>query len=232
MVNKDSKNNTFLRRKSNLLINSLAFMCYLIVLVLLFSALINLNIIDNNEQKIYSVDELEHIADTKYDCILILGAGVRKDGSPTPMLMDRLIAGYNAFLQDTSSIILLSGDSENADYRETVAMKNALIEMGVPEQNILCDGYGLSTYESIWRASNVYHYNKIIIISQKYHLYRALYIANELGMTAIGVDGALQGYSKQPIYSTREYLARLKDVFYTELNSGPKYVEFWEESNE
>ena len=111
-------------------------------------------------------------------------------------------------------------------------MKKFLLDKEISEEDIICDGYGLSTYESIWRAKNVYGYNKILIVSQKYHLYRAIYIANELGMTAYGIDGALTTYGKQPLYNLREYLARLKDVFYTEMRHNPKYIEKWGMENE
>ena len=111
-------------------------------------------------------------------------------------------------------------------------MKQFLIDKGISEDNIISDGYGLSTYESIWRAKNVYGYNKILIISQKYHLHRAIYIAQKLGITAYGVDGALTSYGKQPIYSFREYLARIKDMLYSEIKPLPKYAEVWREVNE
>jgi vancomycin permeability regulator SanA len=104
--------------------------------------------------------------------------------------------------------------------------------MGVAEESIICDGYGLSTYESIWRAKNVYGYKRILIISQKYHLYRAIYIAQELGLEAYGLDAALQGYAKQPIYNLREYLARIKDMIYAELCPTPQYTQRWENFNE
>lgn len=213
--------------KSNIL-KSTEFMLYLLALLALFIAVINVNIVLNFKDKIYSSDNIEYVSQD-YDCILILGAGVRTDGSPSPMLYDRLQTGKSAFIDGKSNVILVSGDSEHNNYTETVTMKNELIGMGIEESNIISDGYGLSTYESIWRAKYVYGYDKILIISQKYHLYRALYIADELEIEAIGVDSALREYGKQPIYSLREYLARLKDVFFTELRPDPIYTERWED---
>ena len=215
--------------KGNKIIESIAFALYSIALLILFVALININIVQNFDDKIYSLDRLNEITEDKYDCILILGAGVRADGTPTPMLRDRLLTGYEAYINNTDAKIFLSGDSEHDNYRETDAMKSYLLSLGVPEKNIICDGYGLSTYESIWRANNVYGYYNILIVSQKYHLYRALYISNELGINAYGLDGALELYGKQPYYTAREYLARIKDVFYAELNPDPYYTEKWVE---
>lgn len=210
---------------------SLIFIAFVVALVFLFILTVNLNIVANTNDNIYSVSETIKLSDD-FDCILILGAGVKANGTPTDMLRDRLIAGFEGYKQLKTVPVFLSGDSENSDYQETVAMKKFLLDKEISEEDIICDGYGLSTYESIWRAKNVYGYNKILIVSQKYHLYRAIYIANELGMTAYGIDGALTTYGKQPLYNLREYLARLKDVFYTEMRHNPKYIEKWGMENE
>lgn len=216
-----------LLNKKNL-IQALIFVAFLIALVFLFVLIVNLSIVANTNDNIYATDEIIKLANN-YDCILILGAGVKADGSPTAMLRDRLIAGYEAYTHLVTVPILLSGDSENNDYTETVTMKNVLLEKGVEKSKIISDGYGLSTYESIWRAKNVYGYNKILIVSQKYHLHRAIYIAHEFGMTAYGIDAALTTYGKQPIYSLREYLARIKDMIYAELRPITTYTNKWEE---
>lgn len=213
------------------LIQSLIFIAFVVALVFLFILTVNLNIVANTNDNIYSVSETIKLSDD-FDCILILGAGVKANGTPTDMLRDRLIAGFEGYKQLKTIPVFLSGDSENSNYQETVAMKKFLLDKEISEEDIICDGYGLSTYESIWRAKNVYGYNKILIVSQKYHLYRAIYIANELGMTAYGIDGALTTYGKQPLYNLREYLARLKDVFYTEMRHNPKYIEKWGMENE
>ena len=218
----------FLKLQKMNIIKSLAFALFLTVLLSLFVIVVNVNIVQNTKGKIYSLDELAAISQD-YDCILILGAGVRDDGSPSPMLYDRLYTGKSAFLDGKSNVILVSGDSEHNNYTETVTMKNELIGMEIEESNIISDGYGLSTYESIWRAKYVYGYDKILIISQKYHLHRALYIADELGIEALGIDSALREYGKQPLYTFREYLARMKDMFFTEIGPAPTYTARWED---
>lgn len=219
--------NIFVKHK-NLIFQGLIFMGFLVALIFLFVALINVNVIYNTNNRIFSKEEISNITDD-FDCILILGAGVKMDGSPTPMLRDRLLMGYEVYINNPSIPIVVSGDSENMDYCETKTMQEFLINKSVDKSDIICDGYGLSTYESIWRAKNVYGFNKILIISQKYHLYRAIYIADKLGMVAYGLDSALTDYAKQPLYSVREFFARLKDVIYSELNPNPKYLEKWEE---
>ena len=212
------------------ILHSLIFIGYIVTLVFTFVLIINLNIVSKTNDNIVSIEEINKLSND-FDCIIILGAGVKSNGTPTDMLRDRLLTGHEAY-KHLDSPILVSGDSENLDYTETTTMKQFLIDKGISEDNIISDGYGLSTYESIWRAKNVYGYNKILIISQKYHLHRAIYIAQKLGITAYGVDGALTSYGKQPIYSFREYLARIKDMLYSEIKPLPKYAEVWREVNE
>ncbi len=221
----------FCKNNRKSMLKVISYASFVLALVFLFVLIINLNIYEQTNDNIYSVDELIKISDD-FDCILILGAGVKSDGTPTDMLYDRLMAAYHAFEDGKSHYILISGDSEHSDYEETVTMKKVLNNNGIDDINIICDGYGLSTYESIYRAKNVYGYDRILIVSQKYHLHRAIYIAKQLGLEAYGLDGALRTYSKQPIYSLREYLARMKDVIYSEMMPKPKYINKWEATNE
>lgn len=226
----DKLKNMFSKNKKPIF-HSLIFIGYIFALIFLFVLIININIVSQTNNQIYSIDELNQLPN-EYDCILVLGAGVKTDGTPTPMLRDRLLTTIHAHNNQPNIPIILSGDSEDSSYTETITMKTFLTSNGISENIIICDGYGLSTYESIWRVKNVYGYNKILIVSQKYHLHRAIYIANEFGMTACGVDGALTTYKKQPLYSFREYFARIKDVFYSEMRPNPKYTEIWRKENE
>ena len=219
------------KNNCNMMLRAISFASFILALIFLFVLIINLNIVAKTNDNIYTVEELIKIPDN-FDCILILGAGVKKDGSPTDMLYDRLMVGYSAFENNKSQYILISGDSEYSHYTETVTMKKVLNEKGVEDNNIICDGYGLSTYESIWRAKNVYGFKKVLIVTQEYHLYRAIYIAQKLGIEAYGIDGALRTYGKQPIYNLREYIARIKDLIYSEMRPGAQYNEIWEEQYE
>lgn len=231
MRNIFTKITKFCKNNCNMMLKTISFASFMLALIFLFVLIINLNIVAKTNDNIYTVEELIKISDD-FDCILILGAGVKKDGSPTDMLFDRLMVGYSAFEENKSQCILISGDSEYSDYTETVTMKKVLNEKGVEDSNILCDGYGLSTYESIWRAKNVYGFQKILIVTQEYHLYRAIYIAQKLGVEAYGLDGALRTYGKQPIYNLREYLARVKDLVYAEMRPSAEYMEVWEDQHE
>ena len=150
--------------------------------------------------------------DTDYDCILVLGAGVRDDGTPSDMLYDRVSVSAEVYAALGDTPILMSGD-HTGDYNEVGVMKSLATEMGVPSEDIFLDHEGYSTYESLYRAKQVFGAKKIIIITQEYHLHRALYIARELGMEAMGVSADLRPYRLQGRYNAREHLARFKDFF-------------------
>ncbi len=145
-----------------------------------------------------------------FDCILVLGAGVRPDGTPTPMLYDRVQVACDIYTGDVP--LLMSGD-HTGDYNEVGAMKRLAEEKGVLSEDIFLDHEGYSTYESLYRAKEKFGARKIVIVSQGYHLYRALFIARELGMDAVGVTADLRDYYLQTKYEVREVLARFKDLY-------------------
>ena len=150
--------------------------------------------------------------DADYDCILVLGAGVRDDGTPSDMLYDRVSISAEVYAALGDTPLLMSGD-HTGDYNEVGVMKSLAVELGVPSEDIFLDHEGYSTYESLYRAKYVFGAEKIVIITQEYHLHRALYIARELGLTAVGVSADLRPYRLQGRYNTREHLARFKDFF-------------------
>ncbi len=150
------------------------------------------------------------IAEGDYDCILVLGAGVRPDGTPTPMLYDRVHVACKLY---TGAVPLLMSGDHTGDYNEVGAMKAQAMEDGVLGEDIFLDHEGYSTYESLYRAKEKFGARRIVIVSQGYHLHRALYIARELGMEAIGVTSDLRDYRLQTKYEIRELLARFKDLF-------------------
>ena len=149
---------------------------------------------------------------TDYDCILVLGAGVRDDGSPSDMLYDRVSVSAEVYAALGDTPLLMSGD-HTGDYNEVGVMKSLATEMGVPSEDVFLDHEGFSTYESLYRAKYVFGAKRIVIITQAYHLHRALYIARELGMEAVGVSADIRTYRGQSRYNTREHLARFKDFF-------------------
>ncbi len=161
---------------------------------------------------------------TAADCILILGAGVREDGSPSHMLEDRLLTGIDLYENGITKTLLMSGDHGREEYDEVNCMKDYAVNAGIPAEDIFMDHAGFSTYESLYRARDVFGAGKIIIVTQEYHLYRALYVADALGLDAVGVSADLRTYYGQSLRETRELAARVKDWLYTIFQPLPTYL--------
>ena len=162
------------------------------------------------EKNIFTADTFKN--DEKADCILILGAGV-KDDKPKPMLRDRLLTGIELYKSGAADKIIMSGDHGRADYDEVNVMRAFALEQGVRAEDIFLDHAGFSTYDSVYRAKNIFGAENIIIVSQKYHLYRALYISEKLDVKAAGVSANLNTYGGQLKRDIREIIARDKDFF-------------------
>lgn len=158
------------------------------------------------------------------DCIIILGAGVRSDGSPSPILCDRLDVGVSLYKSGTAKKLLVSGDHGHVDYDEVNVMKKYATALGVPSSDVFMDHAGFSTYETMYRAKEVFQAKRVIIVTQSYHLSRAVYIANALGLEAFGVASDLRNYHYQPLYDVREIFARTKDFLYTLARPAPTYL--------
>jgi vancomycin permeability regulator SanA len=158
------------------------------------------------------------------DCILVLGAGVWNDGKPSAMLEDRLLQGIELYENGASDKLLMSGDHGRKEYDEVNVMKKFAIDRNINSENIFMDHAGFSTYESLYRARDIFEAKKIIIVTQKYHLYRALYIAEKLGIDAYGVESNPRKYAGQKKRDLREMLARVKDFFYVIAKPEPTYL--------
>jgi len=161
---------------------------------------------------------------TDADCILVLGCYVHDSGRPSDMLADRLRRGIELYRSGAAPKLLMSGDHGRKDYNEVRAMKLEAMEEGIPSEDIFMDHAGFSTYESIFRARDVFAADKIILVTQKYHLYRALYVANALGLEAYGVAADYHTYVGQAYRELREILARNKDFATSILKPAPTYL--------
>ena len=183
------------------------YILIVLIVIILVPVIINFYVILSTKNRIVSGDS-ELLADIDY--IVVLGAGIRR-GKPSPMLEDRLKTGISLYNNDISNKILITGDHMNDDYDEVTVMKNYLLEHGIPEEDIITDNYGISTYDSIYRVKNVYKSNKVVIVSQRYHLYRALFLSDNLDLESYGVEANLRYYYGQWYREIREILARNKD---------------------
>ena len=197
---------------------------YIIMLILIFVVtvlVINFFFKIVTKNRILKKEEYSKLEDI--DCIIVLGAGIWGD-KPSPMLEDRLKEAVSLYNQNISSKIIMSGDHGKADYDEVNIMKEYAIEQGVASEDIFMDHAGFSTYESMYRAKEVFEANKIVIVTQKYHLYRALYIAKQLGIEAYGVNSDPRKYVGATYREAREIIARDKDFIKCIFKPQPKYL--------
>lgn len=158
------------------------------------------------------------------DCILVLGCGIRDDGTPSLMLRDRLETGTALYKAGAAPKLLMSGDHGRKEYDEVNLMKEYALERGVPSEDVFMDHAGFSTYESMYRARDIFCAEKVIIVSQRYHLPRALYVAEKLGLEAYGVPAKEAEYRGQAYREFREILARTKDFCTAVVQPLPKYL--------
>lgn len=157
-------------------------------------------------------------------CILVLGCAVWADNKPSPMLRDRLDAAIELYRKGTAPKILLSGDNSVKEYSEPDCMLQYTLEQGVPEEDIFLDFAGFSTYDSVYRAHAVYRVDRMVIVTQKYHLFRALKISDAIGITAKGVASDQRKYAGRFNRETREVLARDKDIIKSFLKPEPTFL--------
>jgi len=147
------------------------------------------------------------------DCIIILGAGIKNGETPSPMLKDRLDTGIMLYKMGIAPKILLSGDNGTVTHNEIHVMLRYTLKAGVPSADIFCDHAGFSTYDSMYRAQSIFKVKSAVIVTQTYHMYRSLYIADKLGIKALGISSDQKKYRGQAQREMREVLARNKDFF-------------------
>lgn len=173
------------------------------------TAALNAVVLNSTKDHILSEGEASLLEDV--DCVLVLGGGVRRDGKPSAVLMDRVLAGIRVYESSVTDRLLMSGDHGRKNYDEVNTMKNIAVESGIPAGNVFCDHAGFSTYESMYRAGAIFGADKIIIVSQSSHLPRAVYDARRLGIEAYGVSADARVYGNGRFRAVREVLARVKD---------------------
>ncbi|NLM47304.1 MAG: DUF218 domain-containing protein [Epulopiscium sp.] len=198
---------------------------FIIVLIIILITVIVISLINYYMKRSVKDRIFESAEDIDFeaDCILVLGAGVKNE-RPSHMLEDRLKQGIKLYELGASDRLLMSGDHGRKEYDEVNVMKKFAIDAGVPSEHIFMDHAGFSTYESLYRARDIFEAKKVIIVTQEYHLYRALYISDKLGLEACGVSSDLRPYYGQKYREFREYFARAKDFIWTIFKPEPTYL--------
>ena len=185
-------------------------------------AIINGIVVGTVKDQILTPEEAAKLQDV--DCILVLGCLVHEGGTPSDMLSDRLRRGVELYDLGAAPKLLMSGDHGRTNYDEVDAMKHYAVAQGIDSRDVFMDHAGFSTYESIYRARDVFQAKKIIIVTQEYHLYRALYIAEQFGLEAYGVSSDFHTYVGQSARDFREVLARVKDFGTSLFKPDPTYL--------
>ncbi len=204
--------------KNKLLVRIICFILAVGVLVALFAVIANAYIVSFAKEYILEKDELSSYT---VDCVMVLGAGLW-DNKPSPMLAERLDFGLEAFQNCNTERMLMTGDHGRTEYDEVNAMKDYLAERGVERDKIFLDHAGFSTYESMYRARDVFEVESLVIVTQTYHLYRAVYDARKLGLEAYGYRAERLEYPA--LNYMREPVARIKDFIWCIFKPKPTYL--------
>lgn len=169
---------------------------------------------------IHSISEV-----TPAPVAMVLGASVKLDGTPSDALRDRVMVGIQLYKEGKVSKLLMTGDDGGFHANEVATMKRLAVEAGVPETDILVDGQGYRTYESCKRAVQVFNIRESIIVTQRFHLARALYLCSNLGMEAQGVAADLQPYERIVFFTARDFAASLKAWWDINIDAPPSPVQ-------
>ncbi len=177
-----------------------------------------------SKEDITSAADFDQLQDTDVEAIIVLGCGVHGD-TPTTLLSDRLDAAIEIYKNaKVAPKILMSGDHGRDNYNEVAVMRQYALDRGVPSEDIFMDHAGFSTYETMYRAKYIFGVDTAVVVTQEYHLYRALYDARALGIKCCGVEATGHEFAGQFYWDCREILARTKDFFYSIFKPKPTYL--------
>lgn len=160
----------------------------------------------------------------EWQVVIVPGASVLRSGQPSDVLADRLLTALEVYKAGKAEKFLLSGDNGQAGYNEVASMRDYLLERDVPGEDIFLDHAGFDTYDTLYRAKAIFGVSSAVIVTQKFHLPRALFIADALHISAIGVIADRQPYVKALIFSAREWPARFKALLDVIFKSKPAYL--------
>lgn len=209
-------------KRKKIIRNTVCILLGLVILGLAAVGGINAIVVGVAGGRILTSEEAARLEDV--DCILVLGCLVHSDGDPSDMLEDRLRRGVELYGLGAAPKLLMSGDHGREGYDEVDAMKQYAVDTGIASEDVFMDHAGFSTYESLYRAKEIFGAKKILIVTQEYHLYRAVYIAKMLGLEAYGVASDYRTYAGQFGRDLREVLARVKDFGSCVFKPKPTYL--------
>lgn len=193
------------------------------LVVVLLGGFTAVNLLIQAEGGRYSVSSPQEAPEA--EVAIILGARVYSSGQPSPMLADRLETGVQLYKLGKVTKLLVSGDHGTAHYDETNAMRRYVLARGVPPEDIFMDHAGFSTYDTMYRARDVFQVTSALVVTQRFHLARAVYTARRLGLQATGVPADLRVYGNEGKFAARDWLARCKAFLDLNLlHPGPQFL--------
>ncbi len=175
--------------------------------------------------KSYIKDDINEL-DKPVDTIIVLGAGLAKDNTPSLFLKDRLDTAIELYKKGVSNRVLMSGDHGDQYHNEVRVMKEYAVEHGVPREHVFMDHAGFTTYDTMYRARDVFQVKSCVVVTQAYHLPRAIYTARGLGLDAVGYSSNVHISDEMNyiVYELREFLARIKSIWSVITEPEPKYL--------
>lgn len=202
----------------------LTILISLIILIILASAgavVLMIQVRSEYQAKIFEgIDQLPHDS-----TIVVLGASVHRDRTPSDALEDRLEMAIRAWRAEKTNKIILSGDDGTWAQEEVQSMLSYLVNKGVPRHLIIIDGNNARTFDSCYRLKNVLNENEVVLITQSFHLPRALYLCNEVGLDAWGLESDLRWYKDVLWFTTRDWMASLLAYWDLYNQRLPSYLE-------
>lgn len=183
----------------------------IIALFLLVLAVLNAYVIGYSDDYILAFDSAIELNDI--DCIIVLGAGIRPDGTMSAVLEERVRIGAELYISNVSDRILVSGDHSREDYNEVGAMKDYLVSLNIDPNIVFTDHAGFDTYDTMYRARDIFLAKRVLIVTQTFHMSRAIFIARELGLEAYGVVSDAENRYFRLKTEIREIFGRAKYVF-------------------
>ena len=197
----------------------IAVSCLLFILFMM----IGINVYVGMSSKDYIADDIKDVK-KGVSAIIVPGAGLESDGTPGVVLKDRLDTAIELFKAGVATRILVSGDHGDDYHNEALAMKDYVIEKGLPADAVFMDHAGFTTYETMYRARDIFGVTSCVIVTQEYHMYRSIYIARGLGLDAYGMPSDIHIDLKYLPLEAREFLARIKAFFMVMFKPEPTYL--------
>ncbi len=213
------KNNNLFYKLTRRTLKLITILFILLLIFIAANVFINLHVISSTQEQIYSPNKINENITNKISpqAIVVYGAGIYKD-KPSPFLQERLDTAIELYKKGVAPKIIMSGD-HTGEHNEPKVMKNYAISQGVPSKDIFMDHHGYNSYATTLRAKEVFQIKRTVFVTHKYHLYRTLYIANSLGINAIGVpcDSHKHPSTTTPLWQLREIFGRTKDYLLSKI---------------